>query len=127
MESFKICIGTNDNRSIANTHLGDTSFFNIYELYNNQEFKFVKQIVNSSKDMDHSKEDKMRSIIRLIGDVEVLVSKQKSPNFIKISQKTKYLPIIVKADTLDSVIEIIGRSFTEIYKSIGAMDIILDF
>ena len=118
MKKIRLCIGSNDGDNIAKTHMGDTECFYIYDLVENSENKFIEVRRNIAKDMEHSKTDKMKEIIKLVKDVDVFVAQQKSPNFIKIANETKYQPIIVKADKITDVLLILNKAFQEIYNDI---------
>lgn len=96
MNALRVCVGSNDGRHIAETHMGDTDFFVIYDIYPGSESSFVEQRKNEAKDLDHAKSDKMKSILDLLSDTQILVAQQRSPNFVKIAAQTQYQPVIVK-------------------------------
>lgn len=118
MKKIRICIGSNDSENIAKTHMGDTDYFLIYDLFENSESKFVEKRTNVAKDMEHAKADKMNEIIRLVNDADVLVAQQKSPNFVNIAKTTKHQPVVVKAEKISDVLVVIDRSFQETYSYI---------
>jgi len=114
MKNFRLCIGSNDGDNIAKTHMGDTECFYIYDLFENSENKFIEKRINIAKNMEHAKSDKMKKIIELVKDVQVFVAQQKSPNFENIANKTKYQPIVVKAEKISDILVILHKSFQEI-------------
>ena len=118
MKKIRLCIGSNDGDIIAKTHMGDTECFYIYDLEENSESRFMEKRINTAKDMEHSNTDKMKKIIKLVKDADVFIAQQKSPNFINIANKTKYQPIVVKADKISDVLIILNKSFQEIYSYI---------
>ncbi|MDA3902038.1 MAG: hypothetical protein PF441_01170 [Desulfuromusa sp.] len=114
MRTMRICIGSQDGEHIATTHMGDTAHFYIYDL-NAAGYTFVEQRSNIAQDMDHAGADKMKAILSLVLDADVLIAQQKSPNFIKIAKQTKYQPVVVKVDTIQVVLASLQGEFEEIY------------
>ena len=114
MKTIRVCIGSNDGENIANSHLGDTDIFFIYDIFKGNQAKFIDKRVNSAKDMEHDKADKMKAIINLVKDASVFTARQKSPNFVNIAKKTKYQPVVIKADKIDEILIILQQSFDEI-------------
>ncbi|MBW2119725.1 MAG: hypothetical protein JRH09_17645 [Deltaproteobacteria bacterium] len=118
MKKIRLCIGSNDGKNIAKTHMGDTECFYIYDVFENSEHLFIEKRINISKNMGHAKTEKMKGVIKIIEDSDVLVARKKSPNFIKIANRTKYQPVVVKAEKIPDVLMILCESFQEIYKHI---------
>lgn len=118
MKKIRLCIGTNDGENIAKTHMGDTEYFYIYDIFENSASKFIEKRINIAKEMDHAKPDKMKEILKSVKDVDVLIAQQKSPNFINIANKTKYQPIVVKAEKISDILIVLDRFFKEIYSYI---------
>ena len=118
MKKIRLCIGSNDGENVAKTHMGDTEYFYIYDLFESSEHLFVEKRTNIAKNMGHAKTEKMKEIIKIIKDSDILVARQKSPNFIKIANKTKYQPVVVKAEKILDVLTILHKSFQEIYEHV---------
>ncbi|MBN2618057.1 MAG: hypothetical protein JXR64_07060 [Spirochaetales bacterium] len=118
MDKLKVCIGSNHGINIAQTHMGDTKFFYIYEIFRNSDYFFIDKRINTAIDMDHSNEDKMKSILSIVDDVDILVAEKLSPNFKKIAKTTKYQPIVIKTESIEDGINIICKNFDEIYTQI---------
>ena len=111
MEKIRLCIGSNDGITVAGTHMGDTEFFHIYDIFENSESEFIEKRVNSTRGMGHAAPDKMKEVLKIVHDAEVFVAKRNSPNFVKIADKTRYQPIVVSAEAMPEVLEIIHGSF----------------
>lgn len=116
MKVIRLCIGSNDCENIAKTHMGDTEYFFIYDIFENSEHLFVEKRINTAKDMGHAKIEKMKGVIQIIEDSDILIARQKSPNFIRIAKRTKYQPIVVKAEKISDVLMTLCESFHEIYE-----------
>jgi hypothetical protein len=73
-----------------------------------------------AKELDHAKSDKMKIILDLLDDTQILVAQQRSPNFAKIAVQTRYQPVIVKyveildvlvalSDEYDTLLQLVER------------------
>ena len=116
MKKIRLCIGSNDGNNIAKTHMGDTEYFYIYDIFENSEHLFIEKRANTSINMGHAKVEKMKGVIKTIKDSDILIARQKSPNFVKIAKQTKYQPIVVKTEKIPDVLTILCKSFDEIYE-----------
>jgi len=118
MKRIRLCIGSNDGENIAKTHMGDTEFFYIYDLFENSEHLFVEKRVNTAKNLGHAKVEKMKGVIKIIKDSDILIARKKSPNFINIANKTKYQPVVVKTEKISDILVILHKSFQEIHEHV---------
>jgi len=114
MKIIRICIGSNDGETVAKSHMGDTRFFHIYDIFENLDNRFIEKRINIARDMEHAKADKMKEIIKLLEDTDVFIAQQKSPNFVKIAKNTRYQPVVVKTDRILDALILLGNSFEEI-------------
>ena len=98
MDRIRITIGSKDGESIFNGHFGESKYFFIFDLTRNGELEFVEKRENLSKEEEkgkHGLEKKRKEVLSIIKDVNVIIGRRKSPNFIKISEDTEYQPILV--------------------------------
>ncbi|MEA1873457.1 MAG: NifB/NifX family molybdenum-iron cluster-binding protein [Bacteroidota bacterium] len=116
MKALRLCIGTNNEIHIANTHMGDTKKFCIFEINEKGESHFIETRKNTVKDMDHAKADKMSAILEIVTDVNILIAAEKSPNFVKIANTTSYQPIVIKTQAIKDALIIVSKNWTEITK-----------
>ena len=114
MQKLRVCIGSNDGESIASTHMGDTDFFVIYDIFVSGEHSLVERRENRVKTLDHAKSDKMKAVLELISDVHILVAQQRSPNFVRIARQTKYQPVIVLATDIQTVLSRLLAEFNSL-------------
>jgi len=115
MRTLRICIGSNSEDRIAKTHMGDTDHFCIYDLVHTGESIFIEQRKNLAKDMDHAQSDKMKAILALVDDADILIAQQMSPNFVKIAKQTRYQPVVVKVESIQAILELLQGEFEIIY------------
>jgi hypothetical protein len=111
---MRICIGSQDGETIATTHMGDTEHFYLYDL-TPAGATFVAQRDNVAQAMSHAGSDKMQAILALVSDADILVAQQKSPNFIKIAEQTKYQPVVVNVSDIQAILAMLQDEFEEIY------------
>ena len=118
MKQIRLCIGSNDGNTIAKTHMGDTEYFYIYDIFEDSEHSFVEKRTNVAKNMGHAKVEKMKGVLQIIKDSDILIARQKSPNFIKIAARTKHQPVVVKTEKIPDVLTTLCQSFDEIYERV---------
>lgn len=114
MKKMRLCIGTNDEKNIVDSHMGDTEFFHIYDIFESSDKKFVARRINEAKDMEHEKTEKMKKILEIVKDSDVLVAGRRSPNFVNIAKKTKYQPVIIKTKKISEILDVLSASFRKI-------------
>ena len=118
MKKLRLCICTNDGDTITDTHLGDAEYFYIYDLFENSDNIFIEKRRNTVKDIGHASNDKMKAVLEIVKDVDVLVAKQKSPNFVKIAKGTEYQPVVVNSSNMNDIPLELHQSFNEIYSMV---------
>lgn len=114
MEKIIICMGTNDRENIAKSHMGDTMMFYLYEISENNHISFLDKRENTVRNLDHAGKGKMNAILNIVKEADILVSNQKSPNFIKIAKNTRFQPIIVKEIELNKALKLLKENFSKI-------------
>ena len=106
MDRIRIAIGSKDGESIFNGHFGESKYFYIFDLTRSGELKFVEKRKNLSEEEEkgkHGLEKKRKEVLSIIKDVNVIIGRRKSPNFIKISENTEYQPILVNMDSFEEI------------------------
>jgi len=56
----------------------------------------------------------MKAVIEILKDVNVLVGKRLSPNFVKMAAETGFQPVVVKINWITDIIDGLKRHFSEI-------------
>jgi 5,10-methylene-tetrahydrofolate dehydrogenase/methenyl tetrahydrofolate cyclohydrolase len=95
--------------------MGDTKYFHIFDLFENSESIFIGERKNTVRNMDHANTGKMKTIIAVVRDADILVARKKSPNFVKIAKFTEYQPVIVSAVSISDIQEELHQAFGDIY------------
>ncbi len=116
MKKIRVCIGSNDGDTIAATHMGDTEYFCIYDISEASGSTFLDKRENSARDHPHAGREKMQAVLKIIEDTDVLVARQKSPNFVKIANNKKYQPVVVSDENIADIISVLQNAFDEIFE-----------
>lgn len=120
-DKIKIAIGTKDGIKISPTHLGDSEYFYVYELFEDKRYNLIEKVKNPCYGKnEHASKDKMEAILKLLKGLEILVAKKLSPNFKKISKEKPIQPIVIDRDEISEIIDIIYSNWAQIYSLIKA-------
>jgi hypothetical protein len=111
MKRIRIALGSNDGVTVADTHMGDTSRFHIYDLFEDARSEPVDTRDNPALDEGHGKAEKMKAIVAMLKDVDVLIARKLSPNFRRIAGGTRHQPVVVDADRIDDALERLHAAF----------------
>ncbi len=117
MKKFTIAIGSNDSENIVQSHMGEAGHFCVYTVFADGSTKFVERRENSSPDEEgeHGASQKMKAVLQIIKDCQVVVARQLSPNFKNIAAKTAIQPVVVRFDKIEKILEQLSGKFAEIF------------
>ncbi|MBN2312401.1 MAG: hypothetical protein JXM79_00635 [Sedimentisphaerales bacterium] len=116
MKTLRVCVGSNDGTSVAQTHMGDTLRFSIHDVSEDQRTTHIGDRKNTAVDLDHAGADKMKIIVQILDDVDLLVAAKNSPNFRRIAASTKHQPVLLpKVKTIQQALASIGYSFQQAF------------
>ena len=117
MKKIRVVIGTNDGEKISPCHMGEAENFKIYDIYDNGNSDFIDNRKNTSPDLNgkHGAIEKMKVVMSIIKDADVVVGRKMSPNFLRISSNSSLQPVVVKYDSFSIIIDTIIKSFDEIF------------
>ncbi|MDY6851231.1 MAG: NifB/NifX family molybdenum-iron cluster-binding protein [Thermodesulfobacteriota bacterium] len=99
--------------------MGDTKFFYIYDMFEDAKHTFIEKRKNVVKDMYHAAPDKMKKILGIVADCDVLVATKKSPNFVNIANKTRHQPVVVKTTDMADAFVQLHEAFHTIYEYVA--------
>jgi predicted Fe-Mo cluster-binding NifX family protein len=116
IEEFTIAIGTDDKIKIkANDHVGMSRHFQIWK-YSNNNFTLDETRENAKYIEDetklHGDPGKAKATASVLKNVDVLVGKMMGPNIERL--KHKFVPAIIRAETIQDGLEIIKNNINEI-------------
>jgi len=109
-------MATEDGVRVFLGHPGEADYFRIYELQENGDHKLLKELKNEAKDMEeegkHGSVGKMRKVLKMIGDVDIILSTRNSPNLIRMAKETEIQPVISpRLETLEEGLKKLVENF----------------
>lgn len=116
-EKMRIAIGSNDGKSIVPTHMGMAEYFYIYDLFEDGKSFFVEKRRNTSPDEKgkHGLPEKMKAVMEIFKDADVIIGRRTIPNFINIASETKFQPVVIEVDEISEVMKEVVKQFGKIY------------
>jgi len=117
MKKIRIALGSNDGENIFLGHMGMAEDFYVYDLFENGNSNFVEKRKNTSPEEKgkHGLIKKMKAVMEILKDVDVIIGRRMSPNFRNISAGTKFQPVVVEIDKVSEIMREMTKSFDEIY------------
>ena len=105
MRKLKLALGSDDGIEIIDGHMGEAKYFYIYEIDETGKYTLIdKRVNNSPKEDHHGDEKKLKGASSIFNDCSVVVARHKSPNFIRMAQKTRFQPVVIrKAKIIDAL------------------------
>lgn len=116
--TMKIAIGTNDRKTLSETHFGDSKVFEIYE-WKNGGWELIEVRENTAREIEedddehHGDPRKFKGVADLLKDVDVFVAFRFGPNYLRIKQNTTKIPFLAKTRDINEAL----KRVTEYLKS----------
>ncbi len=114
MRRMRLALGSDDGVTIVDTHMGDTARFHIYDLFEDSKSEPVDTRDNPALDGGHGKAEKMKAILAMLDDVDVVVARRMSPNFRRIASGARQQPVVVAAEVIDDALASLHAAFDTI-------------
>ncbi len=113
MNSLTLVIGSDDGKNIFSGHLGDSQRFYIYRMAEDGHRELLRVVENSSpQEKEHGGEGKMKAILSLLGEIDLMVARKNSPNFRKIAASRPIQPVRVRVQTIEEALELVKKNFS---------------
>ena len=110
-----------DGEIVPRRHFGDCPQFRIYEISEGGEARLIEVRNNTSpKEERHADPKKLKGVIALLPDCDVVVSGLKSPNFLRIRDTKPIQPVVTDEETVDATLKALHRAFEDLYGLIEA-------
>ncbi len=117
MRCIKVAIGLTTGKIDTKKHAGDNPIFHIYEFCEGGSYKLLKEVKNTApEEKKHADERKMKGVLGLLGDIDIIVGGLMSPNFLKIRDNTSVQPLISKIEDVEEFFHTLNSEFENIYK-----------
>ncbi len=112
MDSLKLVLGTDDGKNLSRGHLGDSRKFYIYKISRDGKTMLERELENTSpEEKSHGGEEKMRTILSLVGEVDLMVSRKLSPNFKRIAATKPIQPVRVLVESIEDALDVIVKNY----------------
>ena len=117
MKRIRIAVGSNDGERINSGHLGMAKDFYIFDTFRNGSSSFVEKRRNTSPPeiVKHATQKKMRAVLQICSDCDVIIGRKLSPNFIRVSKNTKFQPIVIEMGRLKDILDEISAKIMKKY------------
>jgi len=110
-----VAFASDNKEQLTDNHFGDAKLYLIYKI-SKTDTRFVGEIKNTARvDKQHGNKEKAKKIITLLKEnkIQIAIAKNFGNNISQI--KSEFVCILVKEDTIVSVIEIIIKHLQTIY------------
>jgi len=117
MKKIRIALGSNDRENISPGHMGMAEDFYVYDLFEDGNSNFIEKRKNTSPNEKgkHGLPEKMKAIMEILKDANVIIGRKMSPNFVKIAANTEFQPVMIKIDKISEIMKEVTKSFDKIY------------
>ena len=116
---LKVMMATDDGENVFLGHPGDARYFRIYEVDEEGNSRLLKELENVARDMEegesHGSVGKMKRVLEILGDVDVILSTRNSPNLIRMAKETDIQPMVSpKVKTLEDGLRKVVENFEDL-------------
>lgn len=115
-----VAMGTDDRKSLTENHFGDSKYFAIYKV-DNKGWELLEYRKNRSpEERMHGDPLKAGSIMEQLKGVDVLLAHAMGPNFIRIRDKSPFLPIISRERDMERALSLLKERLDYVSSAIEA-------
>ena len=117
MRKLRLALGSNDGKEIIDSHMGEANYFYIYEIDEAGNYSLIdKRVNNTLQEKHHGDENKLKGTSAIFNDCSVVVARHKSPNFIRMSEKTRFQPVVIRKAQISDALEAFKEIFNTVYE-----------
>jgi len=117
MKRIRIAFPSNGDEETSLGHMGMAKYFYIYDVFEKGESSFVERRENTSPPelTEHGDPVKMKVVLEICSDCDVIAGTKLSPNFRSVSNTTEFQPLVVGQGKLTDIISKITANYEQIY------------
>ena len=117
MKRIRIALPSNDGEETSPGHMGMAKYFYIYDLSEKGDSSCVERKENTSPPelTEHGDPIKMKAILQICSDCDVIAGTKLSPNFRNVSNTAEFQPLVVGKGKLIDIISRISANYKQIY------------
>ncbi len=109
MQDLCVVLGCKSGQELSTGHFGDSKEFLTYKIFKNGKTEKVSVLENTQKEVDesqkHGAEKKRGGILKLLGDIDIIVAAKMSPNFKQINESKPVLPVVCNFSRVDEIVK----------------------
>ena len=110
-----------DGETVPRKHFGDCPQFRIYELSESGEPRLIEVKENTSPEEErHADPKKLKGVIGLLPECDLVVSGLQSPNFIRIRDTKPIQPVVTEEGTIEGALRALQKAFDELVTLVEA-------
>ena len=119
MKKIRLALGSDDGINLNNGHMGEAKYFYIYEIDENGKWEFIEKRVNDTpEEKHHADKNKLKKATEIFNDCSVVLARFKSPNFIKMSENTKFQPVVIRREKIEEALKEFANIFDKVYEMV---------
>ncbi len=115
--TFKIAIGTDNEKTFTDEHFGDSEYFLIYQ-YTDEGIKFIEGKRNIEYEEEtHGDPKKANHISKQLKGIDVLIAKVFGPNIVRM--KNKYVCVVSRVEDINEALKNFEGIIDKVIENIG--------
>jgi len=122
MRCLKVAFGMEDDETLVDAHYGDSKFFAIYEVCED-DARLIEKRPNRALEIEeemHGDPRKLEIIMKQLNDVDVLAAFRMGPNFLRINEKKLKVVFFTRTRDLQVALKRLMDNFEEVWREVEA-------
>ena len=115
MRTLRVALGSDDGVTVVDGHMGEARSFHIYDVAEDGTFTPVERRPNPTlgREESHADEKKLKGASQAFQDCGVVIARHKSPNFLRMSEKTRFQPVVIRQERIEEVLSAFAAMFDQ--------------
>jgi len=110
-----------DGESIPRRHFGDCPQFRVYEISKGDGPRLIEIKDNTSPEEErHADPKKLKGVIGLLPECDLVISGLQSPNFIRIRDTKPIQPVVTEEEAIEGALRALQKAFDELFSLVEA-------
>jgi predicted Fe-Mo cluster-binding NifX family protein len=118
MKRLILVFSSDDGTTMLDDHFGEGKDFYLYAIDEQGNYKLIEARPNTSPDEEgnaHGLEEKRVAVLDILNEANVIVSRQLSPNLIKMRDKAQVQPILTDIESIEVFLREFKGYFNQIF------------
>ncbi len=119
MRKLRVVLGSDDGINLNHGHMGEAEYFYIYEVSEDGSWEFIdKRLNDTPEERHHADQNKLKRATEIFDDCSVVLARFKSPNFIKMSENTRFQPVVIRREKIEDALKEFTNIFDKVYEMV---------